>query len=208
MTTSNKYPHLTAVGSERDEELAKEAQENTQNTMLSIVVWARNRGGYVFGGYIRDRILGECPEDVDLCFPDEASAFRFVAYLAEAYTHVVVNNPLGTAYTFRGTKLRVVITESDHLPIQVDIMVGSGWQDNPDFDVNGFVYENTLHLGESWTGENELNILGNIAQKRARMMFGCKPHRVAKMLRKGWTILDNMGRELSEEEKDQLLAQF
>lgn len=166
-----------------------------------VIQLADNNKGRIFGGYLRDTILGEEPKDIDVWFQtqndvhtfvcdmacvtsvrlEEVNDYAYRAGLSANFNHfrLFTNTPISNlGESARG---KCNIKPFSH----IDLIVKDGWLDE-DIDVN-MLY---LEKGDlkAWRG-NVIDIIRNIRMKRFVPFLNCPSERMDKLIARGWEMV-------------------
>ena len=142
------------------------------------LVWSE--GGCVFGGFVRDILRDDKPNDIDCFFGNNSAAtLRFLQKLAMNVGPYKIE---GALYEPEYPMIRIMVRgiQIDISPCQYSL---------PDFDVNLLsLYKGQLSIMRRFDWLTLENTLRNIRRKQARQLPSCPAHRLNKMKEKGWDI--------------------
>ena len=140
--------------------------------------------GAIFGGYIRDCLAGDTPNDIDIVVP-ETDADDMLARLSDIYPNRLYEDD---SYHLTGdglTPLEIITTDDD----PSDTIIGPC--PDPDVDVNCLVYSKEHGLCDwVWGGVPAEAVLANIKAKRCRRFDTCSEERLKKIIAKGYSLMD------------------
>jgi len=162
--------------------------------------------GAVYGGYIRDTIAMIPPKDIDVVIPQE-NWIEFVRGMEELGYTEDDNLETEDASLFRKPgELNVeAIVSEDPPQSKMSGVFYIGPTAEPDFDVNLLAYDGTKLYNWMSLGMNPdldvLTIITHIIKKEAVKFEEAAPHRVQKMISKGYTITDKK-EENDEDDSD------
>lgn len=144
----------------------------------------RKRGA-IYGGYLRDVIAGEEPNDIDIILSELRYGLEFIKYLLSKGYQLDYEGKNDTIIATKSGARKLELAFVEDSPDEVLIGPVSG----PDFDVN------LLLLGEdgvlrNWMDPNEdiIEIIENITSRRA-VRIEADRDRIRKMSQKGYTIV-------------------
>ena len=156
------------------------------NNYKEIVKLINRNHGFVFGGYVRDMLIGVQPTDVDCSFPSITAERHFKSDLLSRFGSFKTLRVDEYYYAGYFNLERIVVSPSAALPIQIDIVNRPVFL--PDFDVNMLkLYGGCLRPMYWLTVEG---ILDNIVHRKAKRLSFCSDKRAEKMEAKGWTIIE------------------
>jgi len=189
------------------------------NGLFPVVKMLFDHGGIIRGGFLRDILAGDMPKDIDIVIPKTQ------------WVHVYPSLPL-FGYKLRGDphddetfRIAVLLNDDEINPTNLflDIYLSSVEDDGkiflskypPDFNVNMLGYNGDMIFNiDNFDGGVD-DIFNNIISHRARMMRNLRndpdertgTDRIAKMIRKGYTIEEfvprddhEFARELADED--------
>ena len=140
----------------------------------------------IFGGYVRDMLVGDPPNDIDVWVPNRESIQKIVYGLARE-TPVKLDTTVEEAYPH----FRVLTPELE--VAHIDLVTPDSLEENghfPDANVNRLVYGrggiqvNRSYCPKEW---DLMEVLSDIRNKVYRAEFGMDVKRHTKLQEKGWT---------------------
>lgn len=149
--------------------------------------------GFVFGGYVRDMLSGDVPNDIDCCIPNYAREVFWKDLLNHfgSFTVTKMQDYKNLAKDFYGYNTlnkmslqRIIVRD-----IQVDIVDHAAFMPNcPDCDVNMLKLTKTgIELMDR--SLNLASVLKNIRMHQASFFPTCRPCRAKKMQNKCWNLI-------------------
>ena len=149
-------------------------------------------GGFIWGGYVRDAIAGDSPHDIDVAVSNERVQ-EFYSELSNLGYHEGNCHTLEPSDDLRDQgAIPIDVIENDD-ENHVDHLIKMSFVDFAslvDFDVNCLGYDGiTLFL---WTGStmSPQRIIQSI-QTRTATKMNPRPHRIEKMIAKGYQIKES-----------------
>lgn len=153
-------------------------------------------GGYVFGGFVRDKLAEEPVNDMDVRFPKLEQMEKFIMLLLARFSKVQIESKKEDQDNYSHYH---VMTEG--LPFAYidctfgDVLNYHGYLAKPDCDVNMLTIDGSGSIGTNVplyqvkpVGSMDVTTaIVNACKKRFRALPGAEPKRIEKMLAKGWT---------------------
>jgi hypothetical protein len=147
-------------------------------------------GWSIFGGYVRDLLAGDKPNDLDI-FASQASLVNLLSLVVRSGYHVV--NLDQSTYGPRGWKVIVKAPNGEQVSLdgeQVSLdIVNPGTAHGPDVDVNRLVLSADGIRVMGGKQYDFSTILLHIKEKRYVSEIMCPPHRIWKLDNCGWESL-------------------
>jgi hypothetical protein len=144
----------------------------------------------IFGGYVRDMLVGDPPNDIDVWVPNKESIQKIVYGLARE-TPIKLDTTVEETYPH----LRVLTPELE--VAHIDLVTPDSLGENslgeeghfPDANVNRLVYsQHGIQVNRSYCPQiwNLMEVLSDIRNKVYRAEFGMDVKRHTKLQEKGW----------------------
>lgn len=161
---------------------------------MDIVELIEINGGTIFGGYVRDMIVGDKASDIDVFFDTSERAVSFIFEVSQRW--FVRIEPRKSEYDYGDSHTRhyrIIFAEDETKPDfdHVDVVFGRPRMD--DFDVNMLMLNPRSHyisLAESFSSVTLRSVFENIRQKKC-MALSPRPERAKHMKLKGWEVTES-----------------
>lgn len=164
-----------------------------ENLSNKIIMLAEASGGYVFGGYVRDKIAKKAFNDIDLYFGFAGDLIKLDLFVVNLYSqniHVVSSqNPESYFVEYFRRKLNVIDYFSN-LQISVDCIMShdnvlSPFKPGRDADINYlYMKGNEIYAAE---GFDKDQIISNIKNRKFVADESVKENRIIKLTNKGFS---------------------
>lgn len=140
-------------------------------------------GGVIYGGFVRDTILGVMPRDIDCKVSSERCADDIVHRLNEQFEDLTfiaqsqstrTATPLQNHYAF--SRIMVSTVEMPDIVVQVDVSLNAGNVTNIDFDVNTLVIIDDTRIainrgrGHPIVGLNMIDLIQRIKERKFSLL--------------------------------------
>jgi hypothetical protein len=137
-------------------------------------------GWSIFGGYVRDLLAGDKPNDLDI-FASQADMVKLLSLVVQSGYHVVY---LGQS-TYKPRGWKAIVEAPNRGTIALDI-INPGTDHAPDVDVNRLVLSADGIRIMSGRRYDFSTILLHIREKRYVSENGCPLYRIEKLEKRGW----------------------
>jgi hypothetical protein len=155
-----------------------------QDESHHIISLITNNKGIVYGGYIRDIINNEIPNDIDAVILENVENKIIQELEHDGYFKHKIDNYL---YRFTKNNCKSIDLSVEREYTMEGIVLSP--LSAPDFDVNLLAFDgNKIY---NWTGWDNVNeIIKNIRSRHCRILNpDLNKERIEKMKQRGWTIL-------------------